>query len=230
MSISTNSHLCTICEKIDFASYFGEDDTGGNYPKIAHLGTCEQIKEKEACAFCDLVEAAMRSTVGYIKLDKNADIAMMRRCIGTRDNGDPNHPSRDYCIKLNALGEGNYAVNIVYIQMLLDDDPLRAYRGPFDFRMREPQGEKFDMALARGWLERCQKEHGSLCSAPGENPEQSVLPPQPAALLAIDLDHMCICSMPFGSRFIALSYCWPVKQYLVHLKLNSKEFFEKVHY
>ena len=78
----------------------------------------------------------------------------------------------------------------------------------------------FNMAVARAWLDICLKQHGGLCSTPDKTKEEKLEPPQPVDLLAIDLHSMKICAMSYGSEFIALSYCWPAKQYLTLLKEN----------
>jgi hypothetical protein len=94
------------------------------------------------------------------------------------------------------------------------------------FHCRLIQQKRIDMTMAIEWLSICRTRHGSLFDIPGRHPEERVPSPQPVDLLAIDLNDMCVCNMPFGSEFVALSYCWPSASNLVLKQSNRPELFK----
>ena len=62
------------------------------------------------------------------------------------------------------------------------------------------------MGLARDWLNECETHHKQRCSLPDDAIGGSA---PPRDLLVVDVLRMNLCRMPPGSRYIALSYCWP---------------------
>ncbi|KAF2724451.1 HET-domain-containing protein [Polychaeton citri CBS 116435] len=58
------------------------------------------------------------------------------------------------------------------------------------------------MQRARDWLKCCENGHLEFCEIP-----EGVS--RPDALRVIDVQDMCVCCLPSGARYIALSYCWP---------------------
>ena len=69
--------------------------------------------------------------------------------------------------------------------------------------------ERVNMDLARDWLSEYETHHQQKCSLPDMSIGASVSPAGPRNLLVVDVLLMNLCRMPHGSRYIALSYCWP---------------------
>jgi hypothetical protein len=84
---------------------------------------------------------------------------------------------------------------------LLAEDAMHLDMSPLFYgRMIHP--DRVDIELTRQWLRLCENEHREHCkSADVEEPQQ---------LLAIDVRRQCLCYLPQGSRYLALSYCWPI--------------------
>ncbi|RSL56222.1 hypothetical protein CEP54_008973 [Fusarium duplospermum] len=86
--------------------------------------------------------------------------------------------------------------------------------GKFDLngRLISPQGsgrqvgEHLDISLVKGWLDKCEKEHGDKCCNPPwlAGSDDSCLEP----FRAIDVKERRIVNLPSQSRYIALSYVW----------------------
>lgn len=88
--------------------------------------------------------------------------------------------------------------------------------GPGEFnlkgRMISPQGsgrqvgEHLDISLVKGWLDKCEKEHGDKCCNPAwlAGSDDGWLEP----FRAIDVKERRVVNLPAQSRYIALSYVW----------------------
>ena len=222
---SDRPDLCDVCSTIDFASYFrpptegelrSENAVGGAMYKARKLGTGAEIRRKGAhCSFCDLAYTAMNT-------DGNDTTVSMSSyfCGNSRDiEGEDELPT--YYILLRAASPNGQ--NVAYLQLLADDAYLLDLST--EFRARVPREAGFDMAQACRWLEICRTEHSGTCSMPRATDDEA-LPPQPVDLLAIDLVNMSICHMPFGSEYVALSYCWPAITYLTLLDSNREALFQ----
>ena len=77
------------------------------------------------------------------------------------------------------------------------------------FHGRAIHSERVYMGLARDWLIECESHHKQKCSLPAMAIGGPASPAGPRDLLVVDVLRMCLCQMPQGSRYIALSYCWP---------------------
>ena len=78
------------------------------------------------------------------------------------------------------------------------------------FHGRILQPEKGDIELVKKWLHICEFQHAQKCEVPAAHPEIASPDPAPENLLVIDVQHMQLCYLPAGKRYVALSYCWPV--------------------
>ncbi|KAF2397626.1 HET-domain-containing protein, partial [Trichodelitschia bisporula] len=63
-----------------------------------------------------------------------------------------------------------------------------------------------DIEMLRPWLRSCEVEHGDGCARPGG---VSVPIEEPRNLYAVDVQQRCVTPLAQGSRYLALSYCWP---------------------
>ncbi|EAT84045.2 hypothetical protein SNOG_08877 [Parastagonospora nodorum SN15] len=222
------SELCDICRTIDFATYFqppveGEPATkngvGGLHYKSRELGLRADLGEKKAsCAFCRLVYAA----TDVFPRSERAAITVSSVLCGTSRTEDGVKSTSAYY--MHVLINLNGSRTSTFIQLLADSAHLLGLRS--DFLARIPRQDTFDMRQALEWIEKCKIEHGSLCDTLEGDTDGAIPTPQPDGLLAIDLLNMCICHMPEGSEYAALSYCWPKKAYLTLLKENRAALFE----
>lgn len=68
-----------------------------------------------------------------------------------------------------------------------------------------------DLALAKLWLQECNHVHGRLCESPSWDDGSDILiRPSVSDLRVIDVERMCLVSIPEGSRYVTLSYRWAV--------------------
>ena len=88
---------------------------------------------------------------------------------------------------------------------------------------RAIHSERVNMGMARDWLTECESHHEQKCSLPATAIEGSASPASPRDLLVVDVLRMCLCQMPQGSRYIALSYCWPEVNTFVTTKSMKEE-------
>jgi hypothetical protein len=220
-----NSHLCDQCADIDFKTYFmGEVHRSENLEVIQeskdarHLGLRLEIRQRVAyCAFCALVDETL--TRSYRYEDEDATCWMMSYCCGYNKEG------KAYQIRIIGYGK-NEGIHFSGDIQLLSDDAIHLGLLPqFHGRLIPETG--FDVGTALKWLDICLYRHGALCTTPGFLPEENVQPPEPTKLYAIDLEDMCICEMPHGSRYIALSYCWPATPYLTLQRANLSDLFTR---
>ena len=85
--------------------------------------------------------------------------------------------------------------------------------------------ERVDMGMARDWLSECETHHKQKCALPDMATGESAFPVGPQDLLVVDVLHMNLCRMPHGSRYIALSYCWPKVKTFVTAKSNVTKLY-----
>ncbi len=83
--------------------------------------------------------------------------------------------------------------------------------------------DRLNMGMARDWLTECENHHKQKCSLPAMTIRASASPASPRDLLVVDVLRMCLCQMPHGSRYIALSYCWPKVNTFVTTKSMKEE-------
>ncbi|KAH8714067.1 heterokaryon incompatibility protein-domain-containing protein [Phaeosphaeriaceae sp. PMI808] len=224
--IPLDSKLCNICNEIDFASYFqppvegetsSENAIGQLLYKEKDLGSCAEIRSKKSqCAFCYFTSAVVTN------VNAKATISMHSIIWGRNRDKKGEFMAEKYTLRILSIFQRRQAPH--WIQLLADDAHLLGLSR--DFLGRVPKDTKFDMAEACKWLELCRKEHGNQCNTLEGTFEYSTPPPQPIDLLVIDLVNMCICLMPQGAEYTALSYCWPAKAYFILLKNNRDVLFE----
>lgn len=85
--------------------------------------------------------------------------------------------------------------------------------------------ERVDMGMARDWLSECETHHKQKCALPDMATGGSASPAGPQDLLVVDVLLMNVCQMPHGSRYIALSYCWPKVNTFVTTKSNVTDMY-----
>ena len=91
------------------------------------------------------------------------------------------------------------------------------------FHGKAIHSERLNMDMARDWLTECESHHQQKCSLPAMAIGGSGSPASPRDLLVVDVLRMCLCQMPSGSRYIALSYCWPKVNTFVTTKAMKEE-------
>jgi hypothetical protein len=67
---------------------------------------------------------------------------------------------------------------------------------------------KADLELARRWLKECENEHQSRCDKPSGIVNHTSVALHPLDLRIVDVQRMCLVTMPQRSRYVALSYRW----------------------
>lgn len=109
------------------------------------------------------------------------------------------------------------------IQLLAEDAMRLSGSELFYGRLLRPT--RADPGLLREWLKCCERDHGARCRSPlshGTNDENAGL----KGLLVIDVRRECICHLPEGARYVALSYCWPAGGALTLGKANHDELLQ----
>lgn len=235
-----SSTLCSVCARLDIAEYFRREIH--RLPMIDGLlrasadaiclGPVDEIYRKSnSCAFCFLVTKALSNPrhrpifedLGEV-LHPGVQCWVYSYCCGNNTHPDYQVDSKAYRVSVAiAAGsdfDGDYRMAEI---QLLGEDAVKLGLSPV-FQGRKLLRPDFDMSLARKWLETCESKHGPLCDTPGREVEDRVPPLQPTELLAIDLGKMCVCCLPEGSRYAALSYCWPGDRH--YLTLTQTSFLE----
>jgi len=247
MALEQDQHLCQVCTSINFSEYFQRainsrvDDQGfpGASLNAFRLGVFEDIYRKSStCAFCRLaVDAVCNNNIwssptpeaimacnqtegrgvecwmySYLYADNDPDTADSQKAfrigIATRVGEEGN------CMPSDHSGD---------IQ-LLAEDALRIC-GSQLFHGRLIGREKVDVDLPRRWLSYCEREHREFCETPSLMFDSPPIP-EPQDLLVIDVRRQCICHLPQGSRYVALSYCWPTGDTFKLTRANLNELLE----
>lgn len=242
MSRTAEAQLCQVCTEIDFVEYFRRpigsrvDYRGyvGPAPDALSLGLFKDICARSStCSFCCLVVHAVYTKFwdeivmpkDVLKRTKDMEFRMYSHCYADND------PSKANSQKSCRIGLGSRVADDTFhpafdhqgeIQLLAQDAvPLF---GSELFYGRTLHHEKVDIGLVRDWISRCENNHGNLCLSPlfSENPNST----GPQDLLAIDITRRCICHLPEGARYVALSYVWPVGDVFTLRKANCAQLFQ----
>lgn len=66
--------------------------------------------------------------------------------------------------------------------------------------------DEVDIVMIKGWLDSCEREHGTRCSTTpfGSSSSQNYT----GTLLVIDVHQQCLIQLPDGQKYVALSYVW----------------------
>ncbi|KAF2746013.1 HET-domain-containing protein [Sporormia fimetaria CBS 119925] len=231
--------LCNTCNQIDFASYFTPNNDNNPLDegtlirgsKPVSLGNRHSVRARSTeCAFCALATTALDHPDNSLKESDDGDVTIQSLLIGSANSNPLSSTTSDqsFCLKVAVRiqwpGRIHHPFRLI---QLLETDARSLGLWP-QLRCRLPSPSHVDISLAKRWLEICLTQHGGKCSTPGRRPEERIPSPQPVDLLTIDLANMCICEMPHGATFSALSYCWPSdsSRYLVHWTSNSKALFQ----
>jgi hypothetical protein len=97
--------------------------------------------------------------------------------------------------------------------------------------LSRPIGEQWNSMLFHDALRACREHHGETCEAPASAfqsaPEVSSSSPARVyeQLKVVDVINMCITTLPSGSSYMALSYCWAKRRYSVLTLAN----YDKLH-
>lgn len=222
MASQQQSDLCGRYHSINFASYFqppapGEigikNGVGEMLYERTELGVSSDIRKKgETCAFCHLIAKA----TGLISPEAGISIGSV--FCGRKRASSSADPPELYCIRVSSEYSGNR--NTCNLQLLAEEaDSLGLSR---DFLTRLPRADGFDIQQACDRLDICFMAHSSLCESLEGEIHTGISLSLPSDLLAIDLMAMCICRLPEGAEYMALSYCWPVTEYLTREKKNKE--------
>ena len=109
------------------------------------------------------------------------------------------------------------------IQLSAISAAQRGRSGLFHGRAFHP--ERVNLCMARDWRRVCEDQHERKCEFPALEIEDSVSTASPQELPVIDGRRMCLRRLPEGSRYIALSYCWPRVNTFVTSKSTVMELF-----
>ncbi|KAI9660326.1 MAG: hypothetical protein M1821_009676 [Bathelium mastoideum] len=78
-----------------------------------------------------------------------------------------------------------------------------------------------DVAMLRGWIKRCQTEHGASCRQTYLHIHES-----PCDMLFIDAESECLVRLPSDTAYVALSYVWGGANKKMTLTSNLKQFMQ----
>jgi hypothetical protein len=79
------------------------------------------------------------------------------------------------------------------------------------FHGRDIDPARVNISLARDWLSLCETQHGQLCEVPAFESKDAPPTIAPKDIFVLDVHDMCLCPLPQGGRYVALSYCWSDK-------------------
>lgn len=236
--------LCDVCALLDFPKYFRSavdsrvDNSGfvGAAANACRLGFFKDIYRKSAwCSFCDIVTYAICTKTIHLETipeaisrqDESRNKPMECWIYSYRfasNNGSLNgNAENTYRIGISSrtrqLGNLRPEDHLGDIQLSANDAQRLFSSGLFYGRILNPG--RIAPGLPKIWLSICEHEHGLRCELPAGPTTQ-----RPTELLAIDIHRQCICRLPEGSRYIALSYCWPIQNTFTLTKGNMNELFQ----
>ena len=232
MEREDSQQLCEVCTKIDFVQYFQREvntyiyESGlvGADTNALRLGRFEDIFGKSSsCPFCRLVVTAVCKrhtswtfTPRHI-IARNSEEGTEMECWMYSYSYAIHNPSETESETASRIGiatrvsEGLFSSPEDHagdIQLLAEDAPQISRSKLFHGRIVD--AAKLDMELARSWLRCCELKHGKLCENP--RPMVNECSMQPYGHMVIDVKRLCICHLPQGSRYVCLSYCWPIEE------------------
>ena len=228
-----------------------ENDLVGPNQDARRLGYLEDIgKRSESCSFCQLIIEALckRWTpsewiTGQALLDTDRTEGIRKECYifsyfyaGNRGSNaaaldslfEARDSQRAYRIGIGARAPTDgravpYLDHAGDIQLSAISAAQYGMSGLCHGRVIN--SERANMVMARDWLSECESNHKQKCSLPAMEIGESASPASPRDLLVIDVLRMCLCQMPYGSRYIALSYCWPKVNIFVTTKSVKEDMF-----
>ena len=251
-SMATDSdRLCSVCTNIDLIEYFRRE-VHVQWEKNFHVSPTQNalrlgyLKDigfrSESCTFCRLIIESLckgkpRSEwlMQQELLDTDREDGIRRECYLFSylyaDNRGSNTASVDslggskglqraYRIRIGALAVP-YLSHWGDIELLATSAVRHGISGTFHGRVFN--SERVNIGLVRDWLIECESHHKQKCSLPGMAIGKSASPDSPRDILVVDVLRMCLCQMPHGSRYIALSYCWPKVNTFVTTKSMKNE-------
>ncbi|KAK8085481.1 HET-domain-containing protein [Apiospora hydei] len=202
--METSPELCDICRHIKLEDYFSQAE----YPGTVELGPFQDIdKKKDRCLLCRLVVQALN---GHSRDHWKPGVYPVEVCYLGRYSGRTNQVVLDVWFNSTSetLRDSSWGYDTTQCQILSvqpcrpvcteDDDAGAISRGRI-------LGEKVDLTLIRGWLERCTSSHGPKCN---NNPRPYTREVPGPRLLLIDVQSMKIAECEWTSRYLALSYVW----------------------
>lgn len=232
MTSQQSTTLCQVCAEIDFPEYFRRainnrvDERGlvGANPNACRLGFLEDIYQKISdCPFCWLVvnaicrkhiqsHTSLEALLTQVQTAGSAAVECWMYSYLYADNAAFKTDSKKaYRIGIaTRVSEEQFCSaddHSADVQLLAEDAELVCGSKLFYGRKFDP--EKFDIDLLRYWLWCCEEKHGRHCEAPGFMYDSLPIV-QPRDLLAVNVKNQCLEYLPPKSRYVALSYCWPV--------------------
>ena len=184
------------------------------------------VKRCESCVFCRLIVEALCKWITQEELTQEELLGTRKEChlfsYLYADNKVLTAASVDSLVgsgesqRAYRIGIGVGALtelSVSYLDHAGDIQLSAISAAQYDmsrlFHGRVIDTRRVNMALARDWLSECETDHKQKCSLPGTTTGGSASPAGPRDLLVVDVLLMNLCRMPHGSRYIALSYCWP---------------------
>lgn len=247
--------LCEKCKAIDIAAYFRHATDvayAGGFPGAAptalNLGYLEDVYAREGgCALCRFLIVAIQERHAedlwtYINVrrhiheerDKEKEhrtqVYIYSYTFANNTGLDPSRDAQDTSSDTFRIGLAfriqddtrNSLDHVADIQLSASSAMKLGLRSAFHGRKIDPLN--LDFALPMWWLEVCQHEHGPMCEQEQGSAMNNAFPED---MLVIDVDTSCICTLPPGDEYLALSYCWPIGDTFMLTKANSASLREE---
>lgn len=117
---------------------------------------------------------------------------------GTNVNGQPGYSPRTRRIVIYSEPQ---AFKDGYIALLNESATAPAF-----FARRLKHHDLLEPELLKGWIKTCKQEHGAICEDSLVHPE--LMAKRKNVLRAVDVEQMCVVTVPDDAKFVALSYLW----------------------
>ena len=212
--------LCSPCSSLGLQRDAFERppfEPEGRYNSLVLSGSVGYLREqKDSCPLCHLILEALYKNEGQSLDDQGDDTGWELTWSQNNQEYDPDSSEAE-----DLYGSGLYPTLEVegihgdHCIQLMDASTTKGF-----LRGREIP-ETIDPDMIKGWMERCTKLHGEDC-------KQSFLGvgPHPAIsmdLMVIDVNKKCLVNMPFGAKYVALSYVWGQANFLTTVMSNVSE-------
>ncbi|KAK8044395.1 hypothetical protein PG993_004419 [Apiospora rasikravindrae] len=202
--MESSPELCEICGHIRLQDYFSQAE----YPGTVELGPFQDIfSKKNRCPLCKLV---IQTLNGHSRDHWKTGIYPVEVCYLGRYSGRTHHSVLDvwFSSTSETLRNSSWGYDTTQSQIL----PIQqcrtvctGYNEKEAIGCGRVLGEKVDISLIRGWMERCASSHGLKCNSNSRPYTGEVSGPK---LLLIDAQRMKIAECDWTSRYLALSYVW----------------------
>lgn len=199
------STLCTQCTNLKLTAtdfYLKPDEakklneTNVFDPIKIDTRSWQDIERANSCSLCQMIKVAVESS----RFEWQHSESPHTCNISTRRLHGHDNKTCDYDVRYLEI-EAHYNWTFSNDIALLPAESEK-YPGCFPGRIVEPK--RLDMHRIKAWMDKCQSMHGDRCRHVESPQFQGIR----QYVFVIDVENLCLVSLPPSARYVALSYVW----------------------